>query len=669
PLKDDIADFIAGTACFAQGQNIRDEAVLCGCCRLASMGGSGGQGEGLGSQVRLRDAARNNPDDAKRVRQHINSQLSDADRLGALLHVLMKEAADWVLPNHQMIPAAAEGRNVFLQVVKRNPSAQHRVRAADALAKQLSHLDVCVAVHSTVTASADDASVSLLPQRQTSGSMDLLLFDPPRVQSIPEAMEGVTEWTETQVDTRYVPKGLPLLPEYLQQEASTLVSHMARMQAIVGSPRETALVIVHSDEGAKPQLAVLERFLDYGLVQSEFLRDDSSGWLLSKDALSHLSLQLQLRKPEPVFSRPGGPPALTWSRMQLLCFLHSEGWECHFLTDKEDKNSVLPLDLSFRTSDDKCIYVLQGTLHRRYLTVLAFADAGLRLCTDDSEEPKILHFEPLAYYDKLLGLDVATQKKTRHALQDAGAVPANAFQRPEVDSNPLEFQPELSDMPLQADAAPGDDVNIDAGGIGSPLRFEDDFEGADAEELMALFDSDDEAKEASGSSSGSSKSSSSSSSSSSDSSGDSNDAGDDPDPNAEAPAAPVDRRRPRPEQQDEAPPAARQRRDETFEWRGFRFTFRPGGQAKNPAYMVLCRYHSRSHMGTRCTRTLSYASEADKDLVLRKLKSWCVRAADYEYTSPDPQRLLHQQYDRAGANVLTDAELEAAALPPLPSRD
>ena len=164
------------------------------------------------------------------------------------------------------------------------------------------------------------------------------------------------------------------------------------------------------------------------------------------------------------------------------------------MTDKEDKNSVLPLDLSFRTSDDKCIYVLQGTLHRRYLTVFAFADAGLRLCTDDSEEPEILHFEPLAYYDKLLGLDVATQKKTRHALQDAGAVPANAFQRPEVDSNPLEFQPELSDMPLQADAAPGDDVDIDGGGIGSPLGFEDDFEGVDAEELMALFDSDDEAK-------------------------------------------------------------------------------------------------------------------------------------------------------------------------------
>ena len=164
-----------------------------------------------------------------------------------------------------------------------------------------------------------------------------------------------------------------------------------------------------------------------------------------------------------------------------------------------------------------------------------------------------------------------------------------------------------------------------------------------------------QAQEASGSSSGSSKSSSSSSSSSSDSSGD---AGDDPDPNAEAPAAPVDRRRPRPEQQDEAPPAARQRRDETFEWRGFRFTFRPGGEAKNPAYMVLCRYHSR----TRCTRTLSYASEADKDFVLRKLKSWCVRAADYEYTSPDPQRLLHQQYDRAGANVLTDAETRSCSI-------
>ena len=371
------------------------------------------------------------------------------------------------------------------QVVKRNPSAQTRVRAADALAKQLSHLDVCVAVHSMVAVSADIASVSLLPQRQTSSSLDIVLFDPPRVQSIPDAMKAVIEWTETQVDTQYVPKGLPPLPDYLQQEASTLVSRMARMQAIVGSPHETTLVIVHSDEGAKSQLEVLERFLDYGFVKSEFLRDDSSGWLLRNDALSHLSLQLQLRKPEPVFSRPDGPPAVTWSRMQLLCFLHSEGWECHFLCDKEDKNAVLPLYLSFRTSDDKCIYIFKGTLHRHYLTVLAFADAVLRLCHDGSEEPKILHFQPVAYYDSLLGSDVAKRKKTRHALQDAAAVAANAFQRPELDLNPVEFQPELSGMPLQLDAAAGDEIE---GGIGTPPVWEaEDEDGRDQAEVPFSF--------------------------------------------------------------------------------------------------------------------------------------------------------------------------------------
>ena len=39
----------------------------------------------------------------------------------------------------------------------------------------------------------------------------------------------------------------------------------------------------------------------------------------------------------------------------------------------------------------------------------------------------------------------------------------------------------------------------------------------------------------------------------------------------------------------DAPPVTRQRREQTFEWRGFRFTCRPAQANKKASYMVLCR--------------------------------------------------------------------------------
>ena len=71
------------------------------------------------------------------------------------------------------------------------------------------------------------------------------------------------------------------------------------------------------------------------------------------------------------------------------------------------------------------------------------------------------------------------------------------------------------------------------------------------------------------------------------------------------------------------PPASvpRQRQPETFSWgEGFFFTHR----ASPPAWQALCRFH-KSH--PRCTKTCGYASAEESELVLRKLKFWCLKAA------------------------------------------
>ena len=95
---------------------------------------------------------------------------------------------------------------------------------------------------------------------------------------------------------------------------------------------------------------------------------------------------------------------------------------------------------------------------------------------------------------------------------------------------------------------------------------------------------------------------------------------------------------------------------------------RPGSAAKKPSYMVLCRYHSRSYVDTKCTRTATWTSgnAEEQQLVIRKLKSWCVSGPDVPYNGSPPNRLPHQQHDRAGLRVLTDQALEALDLPALP---
>ena len=173
-------------------------------------------------------------------------------------------------------------------------------------------------------------------------------------------------------------------------------------------------------------------------------------------------------------------------------------------------------------------------------------------------------------------------------------------------------------------------------------------------------DQDEQLEGSVGSASSSAGSSSSDSAASSSSSGSSTD---DPEASggedAPEPALPRGRKRHREQSLNDLEPSTRVRRAETFEWRGFRFTFKPPNESGRSSYMVLCRYHSKAGDSTKCTRTAGWTSEDQRDEVVRRLKTWCIHAPSFS------DRNRHQGLDR-NVEAMTDEELTSAVLPPLP---
>ena len=319
-------------------------------------------------------------------------------------------------------------------MIKKNPSGLTRVKAADAFAKQLGHLDVVVALHSSHAQSGQPtASVDLLPERSAAGSLELRLFDPPMVKTVAEARESVTLWRRGAVQAEYQPLFLPGFPDYITTHVGDLVLEMARVGAFAGSPVERPYHISHAEPGSNTRLDALERLQDVKLVEATFFQEDQSAWLLNMEALQHCKMQMRLESPKPAFSPPEGRPALSWSRMELLSYLDLRGWECHYLAGPDEQGSVLNLDLGFRRSDDKCIYIVQGRLLHHYLCCLSFIDAALPLRLQDGAT-EFRHFESEPYYARLLGVH-KSQKQQLCALADQDApagLPASAFQIPQV---------------------------------------------------------------------------------------------------------------------------------------------------------------------------------------------------------------------------------------------
>jgi len=310
------------------------------------------------------------------------------------------------------------------------------------------------------------------------------LFDSPQVKTIAEAMDSVTVWSRAAVQTEYAQLFLPGFSDHLRPVAGAIISEMARAGAIKDGPRETAYHLSHDfdlDGGVMQKLEAIEELQNVGLVHEVFCNDDQSAWLLDVAAVANCKPAMKLEDPRKVFSVPDGPPALTWTRMECLAYLHVNGWQMHMLSTADEKGAALPLDLTFRTSDDKMIYVYKGNLLQRYLHCLCYADAEIPF---PGQVETIDHFGTHTYYGKILGLDVRRQQQSRPAIADADtklaleAVPADMFRNPQEVEPGTTASEELQKLQPPPEPELDDDNDHD-----DQLRFDND--DADADSVLA----------------------------------------------------------------------------------------------------------------------------------------------------------------------------------------
>eukprot|EP00971_Amphidinium_carterae_P188012 3731835-Amphidinium_carterae.6 len=109
----------------------------------------------------------------------------------------------------------------------------------------------------------------------------------------------------------------------------------------------------------------------------------------------------------------------------------------------------------------------------------------------------------------------------------------------------------------------------------------------------------------------------------------------------------------------------RRRHPQTFQWRGFKFTFKTGQRS----YEVTCPYHNQGE-ATRCTKTLGWAvgtpdEECDAmNESIRKLKVWALRAPACMDKSEHQGRRGLRLEESEMALSLDDVERHGALLPP-----
>ena len=116
----------------------------------------------------------------------------------------------------------------------------------------------------------------------------------------------------------------------------------------------------------------------------------------------------------------------------------SKAGRCTCFPTADEKGAVLPLDLTFRRSDDKMICVFKGNLLQRYLHCLCYADAELPF---PGNVETIDHFGTHTYFGKILGLEAKRQQQSRPAIADADRNPALAAVPADMFRNPQEVEP------------------------------------------------------------------------------------------------------------------------------------------------------------------------------------------------------------------------------------
>ena len=99
------------------------------------------------------------------------------------------------------------------------------------------------------------------------------------------------------------------------------------------------------------------------------------------------------------------------------------------------------------------------------------------------------------------------------------------------------------------------------------------------------------------------------------------------------------------------------------------FSFTRKDVPPHGAWQATCKHHAptRSASGTGwtyCTRTLSNdgPSEADQQLTLCKLKTWCVAPVTLRPDKIIGDRFAHKKVKQQDLQLLSDADLEAALL-------
>ena len=98
------------------------------------------------------------------------------------------------------------------------------------------------------------------------------------------------------------------------------------------------------------------------------------------------------------------------------------------------------------------------------------------------------------------------------------------------------------------------------------------------------------------------------------------------------------------------------KRDESFRWRGFRFTYLPVTAASNDGFEVFCPYHSQRG-ATACRRSRRAKRGEDVPLLVRQLKEWCLAAPTF-VPNDRPGHVKFKPPD----HVRSEADLDRAAL-------
>ena len=305
------------------------------------------------------------------------------------------------------------GRYV-MRVVKKNPNQQHRVCVSEHFVRGLDNFDVAVSVHRVISGSFEpDGCMVVSPVPESLDCDGVVLWDAPDITSFAQAKACLHVWTSSITSVEFASASW-----YAGQSdsAAVLLQDMYRSGALASSDRR--FEIVHSSSagpGSPSFVQLLHSLRDAGMVEAAYEYADRSAWALTPACLASMVLRETLRQPMPVFVPRDGQPSVEWTSFELMALLHSRGWDMICVNTPREKASVKALSI---TEPHTRWYIYKGHVQHAYLCVLAvFETSPALLQLGDASE--IAHFRQEKVYNKMLGLKLkqTRSKRATNALQ------------------------------------------------------------------------------------------------------------------------------------------------------------------------------------------------------------------------------------------------------------